>query len=208
MYARSFTCLNFLKNILGSIFPWHCRLFTSPSFLQTLMSVTDRTSALRTPCASTLKAPTGVSVKMDTGATAGSSVQVGVQVDTCKGNRCKGNNCAITVFNIWAVKTSTFKFYCTLTGYPASLGFPLMHPFHAICTHSIIMYCHHTNWCPSHVNSIGIITGHVYIYCRIICCTYNYKALLCRHYRMWRGPERLPEPRDLQQHRGRIRLYV
>ena len=25
-----------------------------------------------------------------------------------------------------------------LDGYPASLGFPIMHPFHAICTHSII----------------------------------------------------------------------
>ena len=27
---------------------------------------------------------------------------------------------------------------------------------------------------PSPVNSIGIITEHVYIYCCIICCTFNY----------------------------------
>ena len=34
----------------------------------------------------------------------------------------------------------------TLAGYPASLGFPIMHPFHGICTHSVSIIAISSNY--------------------------------------------------------------
>ena len=40
---------------------------------------------------------------------------------------------------VWLVKVSiSIYIYIQLDGYPASLGFPIMHQVHAICTQSII----------------------------------------------------------------------
>ena len=43
-----------------------------------------------------------------------------------------------TMYNVYLF-LSVLLLYVLLDGYPASLGFPIMHRVHAICTHAIIV---------------------------------------------------------------------